>query len=297
MNIQAWWIAFRPKTLIVSIAPVFLGVALAYHDNPNQVNWVIGILTLMASVLIQIGTNLVNDVYDFIKGADDSDRLGPMRVTQSGLLSGKEVKNGAFLCFFLALLIGIYLVYQGGLVILLIGSFAIISGYCYTAGPYPLGYNGLGDIFVFIFFGLIAVPGTYYLQSGILFSKESILIGSAIGFIAVAILCINNIRDIESDKKAGKKTVAVRFGRKAIILLYDLMIVFPYICISILFFNKNGLFFFDLTLCLLLLSVPVAISLIIDIHNKHNKELNNILIRTALFMRMYFMLLMVGIVL
>ena len=297
MNIQAWWIAFRPKTLIVSIAPVFLGVALAYHDNPNQVNWVIGILTLMASVLIQIGTNLVNDVYDFIKGADDKDRLGPMRVTQSGLLSEKKVKNGAFLCFFLALLIGVYLVYQGGVPILLIGSFAIISGYCYTAGPYPLGYNGLGDIFVFIFFGLIAVPGTYYLQSGILFSKESILIGSTIGFIAVAILCVNNIRDIESDKKAGKKTLAVRFGRKAIILLYDLMIFLPYICISMLFFNKNGLFFFDLTLCLLLLSVPVAISLIIDIHNQHNKELNNILIRTALFMRMYFMLLMVGIVL
>ena len=297
MNIQSWWIAFRPKTLIVSIAPVFLGVALAYHDNPNQVNWFIGILTLIASVLIQIGTNLVNDVYDFIKGADDNDRLGPMRVTQSGLLSEKEVKNGAILCFFLALLIGVYLVYQGGLVILLIGSFAIISGYCYTAGPYPLGYNGLGDIFVFIFFGLIAVPGTYYLQSGILFSKESILIGSTIGFIAVAILCVNNIRDIESDKKAGKKTLAVRFGRKAIILLYDLMIFLPYICISMLFFNKNGLFFFDLTLCLLLLSVPVAISLIIDIHNQHNKELNNILIRTALFMRMYFMLLMVGIVL
>ena len=297
MNIQAWWIAVRPKTLIVSIAPVFLGVALAYNDNPNQVNWIIGLLTLIAAVLIQIGTNLVNDVYDFIKGADNHDRLGPMRVTQSGLLSEKKVKKGAFLCFFLALLIGIYLVYQGGLIILLIGSFALISGYCYTAGPYPLAYNGLGDLFVFIFFGLIAVPGTYYLQSGILFSTESILIGSAIGFIAVAILCINNIRDIESDKKAGKKTLAVRFGRKAIILLYDLMIFLPYICISMLFFNKNGLFFFDLTLCLLLLSVPVAISLIIDIHNQHNKELNNILIRTALFMRIYFMLLMVGIVL
>tara|TARA_Y100001960_G_scaffold330310_1_gene424013 strand:- start:3202 stop:4095 length:894 start_codon:yes stop_codon:yes gene_type:complete len=297
MNIQAWWIAVRPKTLIVSIAPVFLGVALAYNDNPNQVNWIIGLLTLIAAVLIQIGTNLVNDVYDFIKGADNHDRLGPMRVTQSGLLSEKKVKKGAFLCFFLALLIGIYLVYQGGLIILLIGSFALISGYCYTAGPYPLAYNGLGDLFVFIFFGLIAVPGTYYLQSGILFSTESILIGSAIGFIAVAILCINNIRDIESDKKVGKKTLAVRFGKKPIIFLYDLMILLPYICIGILFFNKNGLFFFDLTLYLLLLSVPVAISLIIDIHNKQNKELNNILIRTALFMRIYFMLLIIGIVL
>ena len=199
--------------------------------------------------------------------------------------------------FFLALLIGIYLVYQGGLIILLIGSFALVSGYCYTAGPYPLGYNGFGDIFVFIFFGLIAVPGTYYLQSGNLFSKESILIGSAIGFIAVAILCVNNIRDIESDKKVGKKTLAVRFGKKPVIVLYDLMLLFPYLCISILFFSKNEMFFFDLSLCLILLSFPVAISLILDIHNKKNKELNIILIRTTLFMRIFFILLIIGIML
>ena len=295
MNIQAWWIAFRPQTLIVSIAPVLLGLALAYNDFKN-INWLIASLTLVAAVLIQIGTNLINDLYDFINGADNDDRLGPIRVTQSGLISQKKIKRGAFFCFFLALLIGGYLVYKGGIPILLIGSFALISGYCYTAGPYPLGYNGLGDIFVFIFFGLIAVPGTYYLQTQNLFNKEALLIGSAIGFIAVAILCVNNIRDIESDKKAGKKTLAVRFGRLSVIVLYDLMILFPYIAIGILFFSKDA-FFLDFSLCLLLLSLPIAIGLTIDIHKKKNKELNNILIRTSFFMRSFFMLLIIGIIL
>ena len=294
MNIQAWWIAFRPQTLIVSIAPVLLGLSLAIHNNTFK-SILIGVLTLISAILIQIGTNLINDLYDFIKGADDDERLGPTRVTQSGLLSKKEIKLGAFFCFFIALLIGVFLVIKGGILILLIGSFAIVSGYCYTAGPYPLGYNGLGDIFVFIFFGLIAVPGTYYLQNNSLFDADSILIGSAIGFIAVAILCVNNIRDIESDKKVGKKTLAVRFGAIKVIILYDLMLILSYVCIVILFFGKN--FFWDSKLCLLILSIPMAGKLIIDIHKKTGKELNYVLASTINFMRVFFILLMIGIIL
>ena len=164
MNINAWWVASRPKTLIVSIAPVMLGLALSIHDQVFS-SILVGLSTLIASILIQIGTNFINDLYDFISGADNKDRLGPVRAIQSGLLSKNEIKLGAFICFGIALLIGLFLVSIGGTPILLIGSFAIISGYCYTAGPYPLGYNGFGDLFVFIFFGLIAVPGTYYLQS------------------------------------------------------------------------------------------------------------------------------------
>ncbi len=296
MNLQAWWIAFRPNTLIVSIAPVFLGLALTYNSSQHNVDWLIGSLTLMAAILIQIGTNLINDLYDFINGADDENRLGPIRVTQSGLLSKKQVNRGAFLSFFFALLIGFYLVYEGGVPILLIGLFSLVSGYCYTAGPYPLGYNGFGDIFVFIFFGLIAVPGTYYLQTNI-YTIESILIGSSIGFIAVAILCVNNIRDIKSDKKVGKKTLAVRFGSNSIIVLYDLMITLPYVAIGILFFSKNQNFFYDATLSLILLSMPMAINLIIDIHRKKNHELNKVLIKTTIFMRVFFILLMIGIIL
>ena len=292
MNIQAWWIAFRPKTLIVSIAPVALGLALADH-NGNFTSVLIGILTLCAAVLIQIGTNLINDVYDFLSGADTDNRLGPARAVQSGLLPVRKVKLGAYVCFLMALLIGAYLVYEGGIPILLIGSFALISGYCYTAGPYPLGYNGFGDLFVFIFFGLIATPGTYYLQTNILFDINAILIGSAIGFLAVAVLCVNNIRDINSDKKVGKKTLAVRFGFKPVIILYDLMIVLSYVSIGMLFFNEN--FVWSLSLFLLALTIPMAVNLLIDIHRKKGQELNGVLNKTIIFMRLFSFILIIGI--
>jgi len=297
MNINNWWIASRPKTLIVSIAPVFLGLSLAFHNGYFN-SFFIGLFTLIAAILIQIGTNLINVLYDFLNGADNANRIGPVRVVQSGLLSESSVRLGAFLCFGLSLLIGIYLVFIGGIPILLIGSFAVLSGYCYTAGPYPLGYNGLGDIFVFIFFGLIAVPGTYYLQhlqKNLLFDIDSILIGSSIGFIAVAILCVNNIRDIISDSNVGKKTLAVRFGKKPIIFLYDAMLILPYVCIFLVFIRDN--FYWDLGLCLLLFSIPIAVKLIIDIHNKEGEDLNSVLIRTISFMKTFSMLLILGIIL
>ena len=294
MNIKGWWIASRPKTLVVSIAPVMLGLSLAIHDGLFS-NILIGAITLISAILIQIGTNFINDLYDFISGADNQNRLGPIRAVQSGLLTKKQIKWGAFICFGLALLIGINLVFIGGLPILLIGSFAIISGYCYTAGPYPLGYNGFGDIFVFIFFGLIAIPGTYYLQTNILFDIDSIIIGVSIGCIAVAILCVNNIRDIESDQKVGKKTLAVRFGRLPIVLLYDMMIVISYLCVLVLFTNLD--FYWDLSLCLLLFSIPLAFKLIIDVHNKNGSQLNSVLLDTVNFMRVFSILLMLGIIL
>ena len=294
MNLQSWWIAARPKTLIVSIAPVLLGLALSLNNHFFS-SLVVGLLTLIAAILIQLGTNFINDLYDFLSGADDEHRLGPTRVVQAGLLSEQQIKLGALFCFMSSLLIGVYLVFIGGTPILLIGSFALISGYCYTAGPYPLAYNGLGEIFVFIFFGLIAVPGTYYLQSGILFDLDSILIGSSIGLIAVAILCVNNIRDINSDYNVGKKTLAVRFGRYPIIFMYDLMIFLPYLCILALF--NRSTFYWDLDILLTFLSLPIAIKLIVDIHTKHGKELNDVLIGTSNFMRVFFILLMLGILL
>ena len=294
MNLQSWWIAARPKTLIVSIAPVLLGLALSLNNNFFS-SLIVGLLTLIAAILIQLGTNFINDLYDFLSGADDENRLGPTRVVQAGLLSEKQIKLGALFCFVSSLLIGIYLVFIGGVPILLIGSFALISGYCYTAGPYPLAYNGLGEIFVFIFFGLIAVPATYYLQSGILFDLDSILIGSSIGLIAVAILCVNNIRDINSDYNVGKKTLAVRFGRYPIIVMYDLMIFSPYLCVLVLF--NSSTFYWDLDLLLTFLSLPIAIKLIIEMHTKYGKELNEVLIGTSNFMRVFFILLMLGILL
>ena len=292
MNINAWWTACRPNTLIISIAPVLLGLSLAINNDKFN-SFLVAILTLLAAMLIQIGTNLINDLYDFISGADTEDRLGPIRATQSGLLSKKQVKRGAFFCFLLSLLIGVYLVYVGGLPILIIGLLSLISGYCYTAGPYPLAYNGLGDIFVFIFFGLIAVPGTYYLQSNELFNINSILVGASIGFLAVAVLCVNNIRDVESDRKVNKKTLVVRFGINNITILYDIMIISSYLSILIFIF-RDGIYN-HLGVLLLLLSLPIAIKLIIDIHKMTGKELNLILYRTALLIRTFSILLIIGI--
>ena len=292
MNIHAWWTACRPNTLIISVAPVFLGVSLAINNDKFN-SFLVAILTLLAAVLIQIGTNLINDVYDFISGADTKNRLGPIRATQSGLLSKKQVKRGAFFCFLLSLLIGVYLVYVGGFPIIIIGLLSLISGYCYTAGPYPLAYNGLGDIFVFIFFGLIAVPGTYYLQSNELFDINSILVGASIGFLAVAVLCVNNIRDVDSDRKVNKKTLVVRFGINKITILYDIMIISSYLSILIFIF-RDGIYN-HLGVLLLLLSLPIAIKLIIDIHKMSGKELNLILYRTALLIRVFSILLIIGI--
>jgi len=291
MNLQSLWIASRPKTLIVSIAPVLLGLALSLNKEVFTSIFV-ALLTLFASIFIQLGTNYINDLYDYLSGADDENRLGPIRVVQAGLLSQSQIKKAALFSFGIALVIGIYLVFIGGISILLIGSFALISGYCYTGGPYPLGYNGLGDIFVFIFYGLIAVPGTYYLQSGTL-DIDSIIVGSSIGFIAVAILCVNNIRDINTDQKVGKKTLAVRFGSNFVTILYDCMIIFPYVCVLLLLTRHH--FYLNLDLCLVFLSIPMAVKLIIDIHTKNGSDLNLVLYRTSNFMRLFFVLLLIGI--
>ena len=291
MNLQSLWIASRPKTLIVSIAPVLLGLALSLNKEVFS-SILVALLTLFASIFIQLGTNYINDLYDYLSGADDENRLGPIRVVQAGLLSQNQIKKAALFSFGIALVIGIYLVFIGGIPILLIGSFALISGYCYTGGPYPLGYNGLGDIFVFIFYGLIAVPGTYYLQSGTL-DIDSIIVGSSIGFIAVAILCVNNIRDINTDRKVGKKTLAVRFGSTFVKILYDKMIIFPYLCVLLLLTRHH--FYLNLDLCLVFLSIPMAVKLIIDIHTKNGSDLNLVLYRTSNFMRLFFVLLLIGI--
>ena len=293
MKLKSWWITARPNTLAVSIAPVLLGISLAFHNNQLN-NIFVAFLTLVAAIMIQIGTNFINDYYDFIKGADDQNRLGPIRSAQSGLLSLSEIKYGGFMSLLIALIIGVYLVIEGGVPILIIGSLSLLSGYCYTGGPYPLGYNGLGDIFVFLFFGLLAVPGTYYLQTNILFDFNSILIGSSIGCIAVAILCVNNIRDVNTDKKIGKQTLAVRFGAFPVIILFDTMILLSYFFIIILFLSWSSQSY---ALYLQILSIPVSIKLIIDVHNKNGRELNDVLKNVCYFYEIFALLLILGLIL
>ena len=204
-----WWLAVRPATLTVAVAPVLVGSALAMQDQRFDLPACTA--ALLAALLIQIGANLVNDADDFQRGADTAARRGPLRVTQSGLLSAGEVRGGAYLAFALAALIGIYLIAIGGWAIILIGAASIVAAVAYTGGPWPLGYHGFGDLLVFLFFGLAAVVGTYYVQAGTI-SGASVIAASAIGMLATAILVVNNARDRETDVIAGKRTLAVRFG-------------------------------------------------------------------------------------
>ena len=208
-KISLWFKSTRPRTLPAAAAPVIIGIALAFYEN--KINLFIAIFTLMAALLIQIGTNFANDYFDFIKGTDTDKRIGPVRLIQAGLIKKNEMLAAFIIAFIAASVLGVFLVIRGGYPVLLVGIFAIIFGILYTAGPAPLGYIGLGDIFVFIFFGLISVTGTYYLQ--LLKINPAVLIASlAPGFLSAAILTANNIRDIKTDKEAGKRTLIVRFG-------------------------------------------------------------------------------------
>ena len=217
-----WFLALRPKTLTAAIVPILVATALVWAEGQNII-WSVSIFSLLAAIFIQVGTNLVNDAVDFAKGADTSERLGPQRVTQSGLLSGQKVMWGAAFCFFLAMLFGLPLVFKGGWPIFLIGIVSVIMGYAYTAGPFPLAYRGLGDLFVVLFFGLIAVGGVYYLHTD-QYGWRAIVAGLQVGFLATVLIAINNLRDIEQDKKVNKLTLAVRLGQRyskiEIILLF-----------------------------------------------------------------------------
>jgi len=207
--IRVWWLAIRPKTLWAAFVPVVVGTAIAFDDGVGH--WPAALLALTGALAIQIGTNLINDYSDFHRGADTADRKGPTRVTQSGLISPGTVLLGTAVAFAIALGSGAYLIARGGIPILAVGALSILSGILYTAGPKPLGYIGLGDLFVLLFFGPVAVAGTHYVQS-LTLSWTAVAAGLGPGLMAVALLSVNNLRDIEEDLLAGKRTLAVRFG-------------------------------------------------------------------------------------
>ncbi|MBF0485180.1 MAG: 1,4-dihydroxy-2-naphthoate polyprenyltransferase [Candidatus Omnitrophica bacterium] len=207
--LSLWWRAIRPHTLTASVAPVFLGTAMAYGDG--AVHWPSAVLALICALFIQIGTNLSNDYFDLKSGVDTKERRGPLSVTLLGLILPQHVKWGFILCFSLAGFFAAFLLARGGWPVLIIGMTSILSGIFYTAGPKPLSHLGLGDIFVLIFFGPVAVGGTYYVQS-LGCNAAVVLMGFACGLFSTAILIVNNLRDIATDKTAGKMTLAVRFG-------------------------------------------------------------------------------------
>jgi len=210
--LKTWLLAIRPKTLPAAASSVIVGTALAWLDDGFALGPALAALVI--ALLLQIGSNLANDVYDDERGADTADRLGPTRVTHTGLLSRRQVKTGMKVVLGVAFVLGLYLTWVRGPLVLVIGIAAIVAAVAYTGGPYPLGYHGLGEVFVFLFFGLTAVVGTYWVQTGTT-TPLVWLMAVPPGLIITAILVVNNLRDIEQDRVAGKHTIAVRIGVSA----------------------------------------------------------------------------------
>jgi 1,4-dihydroxy-2-naphthoate octaprenyltransferase len=218
--IKIWLLAARPRTLPAGIAPVLVGTALAWAER-DSLRVGAFIAALLGAVFIQVGANLSNDYSDARRGADTEDRLGPVRVTAGGLVPPRQVLTATYVSFALAVLCGVYLIVVAGWVILAIGAASILAGVLYTGGPRPYGYEGLGDLFVFLFFGLVAVTGSYYAQVEHL-EWEAFALAVPVGLIASAILAVNNIRDAPTDARVGKRTLAVRLGRAAARTIYAL---------------------------------------------------------------------------
>ena len=283
-----WLLAARVKTLPAAISPVILGTALAYHDK--SIHILIFSMTVLAAVLIQVGTNFANDVYDFEKGTDRTDRLGPQRATQSGLISPADMKKAMWKIFALAIGVGFYLTWIGGWPIVIIGLVSIAASLAYTGGPYPLGYHGFGDLFVFIFFGLIAVPGTYYLQTESV-TELSLWLGAIMGMLSTAILVVNNLRDVDADIISGKKTLAVRFGKTFSKIQFILLVVLPFLLPFHLWREWNKMSFL-----LTLFTLPIAIHLIIRLFKNTGADLNKVLAGTARFLFIFMLLLSAGLI-
>jgi 1,4-dihydroxy-2-naphthoate octaprenyltransferase len=289
-KIESWLLASRPKTLPAAVMPVFVGTSIAIHDG--LFNPIAAIVALLCSLLIQIGTNFVNDLHDYLRGSDKKDRLGPVRVLVSGLISENEMRIGIAVVFSTAFILGMYLVYLAGWFIFIIGVLSLIAGYAYTAGPYPLAYNGLGDIFVFIFFGFVGTIGTYYVQAQeitMLVFWSSIPVGTLI----TNILVVNNYRDLEEDKIAGKNTLAVKFGGTFAKMQYLIFMILSYAILLLVYFTyKQSIYVF-----LPLLTVPIAIKLVSMIFKLSGKDLNSTLALTAKLSAVYGILFAVGILL
>jgi len=223
----AWWLALRPWSFTISLAPVMAGTSLASLDGYGA-RFSLAAAALGASILIHAGTNLQNDVGDFRRGADASGRIGPPRATTEGWLPAGQVQAAAIVCFLLALLPGAFLVAQGGWPVVAIGLASIAAGAAYTAGPRPVAYSGWGEAFVILFFGLVAVCGMYYLHAGTI-GPAALLAGAASGLLAAAVLVVNNLRDIDSDRRIGKNTLAVRCGVRFTVVEYGLLLLAPFL--------------------------------------------------------------------
>ncbi len=236
---RIWLNAARPRTLPAAVAPVLVGTAAAVFAADDLPRWGGFIAALVASVLIQIGTNLANDYSDARRGADSADRLGPVRVTSAGLITPRRVLTATWIAFGLAALLGIYLAWLAGWIILVVGAVSIAAGFLYTGGPRPYGYAGLGEVFVFLFFGLVSVNGSYYVQLETL-AWLPFGLSVALGMLATAILVVNNVRDIDSDRRANKNTLAVRMGREKTRRLFVFLVLGAFFVLALTVVLNDG---------------------------------------------------------
>ncbi len=289
-KLNAWILASRPRTLAAAIVPVVVGTAISIHDGKFKA--LAATLTLICALLIQVGTNFVNDLFDFLRGTDKKDRIGPQRATASGILTIFEMKLGIYISFGLSFIFGLYLIFLGGWFILVIGILSILAGIAYTAGPFPLAYNGLGDIAAFLFFGFIGTVGTCYVQSNEI-TALAFWSSVPVGALITNILVVNNYRDREEDRSNGKNTLIVIFGERFGRIQYLFFTIISYSILFVVYFTfKREIFVF-----LPLLSLPLAIKLIKMIYTLRGSELNKTLELTAKLSAIYGLLFAAGILL
>ena len=288
---QAWILAARPKTLPAALSPVVVGTALAIAGG--HFSLLPALAAAAGALLLQILSNFANDYSDFFRGADTHERLGPVRVTSSGLISPKQLRMGIVVVIVLAALVGLYLVWVGGWPILAIGVAAIVAALAYTGGPFPFGYYGLGDLFVFLFFGLAAVCGTYFVQA-LTMQWAVVVAATPVGLLVTAILVVNNYRDIDTDRRAGKRTLAVRVGRKGARIEYTGLIVAAYLAPFWLWLGFGYAFW----VLLPWLTLPLAVKLVRTLATATDgPTLNKTLAGTARLALLFSLLFAVGIIL
>jgi len=287
---KAWVLAARPPTLSAAIVPVLVGTACAVGESGFRPGAALAALT--GALLLQIAANFANDVFDYEKGADTAERLGPVRAVQAGLLTPGAVRRGLYVVLGLALLVGVYLTAVAGGAVVVIGLASMTAAVAYTGGPYPLGYHGLGDVFVMGFFGFVAVLGTTFVEVGRV-SSLGVAASVPVGALATAILVVNNLRDIATDRVAGKRTLAVRWGERGALTEYALLLVAAYAVPAWLFVAGRA----SVAILLPLVSIPLAVRLFLRVRTERGRALNPLLGGTAKLLLLYGVLFFPAIVL
>jgi 1,4-dihydroxy-2-naphthoate polyprenyltransferase len=289
--VRIWLMAARPKTLPVGLAPVLVGTALA--DTAGVFHPLRFVAALLGALFIQVGANLSNDYSDARRGADTEDRLGPVRVTAGGLVPPRQVLIATYVTFALAILCGVYLIAVAGWQLLLVGAASIVAGVLYTGGPRPYGYEGLGELFVFLFFGIVAVAGSFFVQTERLV-WEAFALAVPVGSLASAVLVVNNVRDLETDRRAGKRTLAVRLGRERTRTLYAAMVYGAFLLSPVTWIFGP----LDAWMLLPFLAIPLAAPVVRTVRTRTDgPSLNEALARTGQLELVYCVLLCAGILL